>query len=78
MVRFFGILVLLIGVGGAALHRFADLHRHANDAVRYFWGPSATGTFASPVGEGVVYLLFYFIAVVGLVLIAVGRRKPLS
>lgn len=78
MVRFLGILVLVVGVGGAVVHRFADLHHYANDAVRYFWGPSATETFGSPVGEGVIYLLFYFIAVVGLVLIAAGRRKSLS
>ncbi len=78
MVRFLGFLVLAVGVGGVVMHRFADLHRYANEAVHYYWGPSATQTFASPVGEGVVYLLFYFIAVVGLILIAVGRRKSLS
>ena len=74
MQRFLGFLLIAFGIAGVLAQRFAGLHHYIDDAGRYFLGPNTSGTYGSPVGEAVVYLVFYFIGVLGLVLIAIGKR----
>ena len=70
MQRFIGLLLIAIGVVGVIAQWLVGIHRYVDDASRYFLGPHASGAFGSPVGEAIVYLVFYFIAVSGLALMA--------
>lgn len=76
MQRFFGLFLIALGVFAAVLHRFVCLHRYVNDAAQYMLGDYATQTAGSPVGEGVTYLVFYFVALLGLVLLATTKSEP--
>ena len=71
--RLFG--YALIAIAGLALsaHWLFGLHHLANDMARYFFGAYATQSFGTPVGEGVIYLVIYFVGVLGLVIVA-GKR----
>jgi len=76
MQRFMGLLLVAIGVVGVVAQWLVGIHRFVDDASRYILGPNASGTFGSPVGEAIIYLVFYFIAVSGLVALATRKREP--
>ena len=70
MQRFIGLLLIAIGVVGVIAQWLVGIHRYVDDASRDFLGQYASGSYGSPVGEAIVYLVFYFIAVSGLALMA--------
>jgi hypothetical protein len=74
MQRFMGFLLIAIGVVGVVAQWLVGIHHFVDDASRYILGPHYSGTFGSPVGEAVIYLVFYFIAVMGLALLATSKR----
>jgi hypothetical protein len=74
MQRFMGFLLIAVGVTGVVAQWLFGIHNFVHDASRYIFGPNYSGTFGSPVGEAVIYLVFYFIAVAGLALMATSQR----
>jgi hypothetical protein len=74
MQLFMGILLISVGAVGVVAQWLVGLHDYVDDASRYFLGPSSSGTFGSPVGEAVIYLVFYFIAMMGLAVLATSKR----
>ena len=74
MQLFMGILLISVGAVGVLTQWLVGLHDYVDDASRYFLGPSSSGTFGSPVGEAVIYLVFYFIAMMGLAVLATSKR----
>ncbi len=74
MQRFMGFLLIAIGVVGVVAQWLVGIHHFVDDASRYFLGPNTSGTFGSPVGEAVIYLVFYFIAMMGLAVLATNKR----
>ncbi len=75
MLLFFGILLISVGVVGVVIQWLVGIHHFVDDASRYFLGPNTSGTFGSPVGEAVIYLVFYFIAMMGLAVLATSKRE---
>ena len=71
--RLFGYALLGLAALALIAHWVFGLHLIANDIAHYFFGPYATQTFGSPVGEGIIYLVIYFIAVLGLAVVARTR-----
>ena len=74
MPRLVGILLIIVAIAGVIIHSALGLHIYVNDVVQGVFGDSATQTYRSPIGEGVVYLVFYFIGAAGLAFLAVGSR----
>lgn len=74
MPRLAGIALIIIAIGGVAIHSAVGLHTYINEALHQAFGDDATQTYGSAIGEGVVYLVFYFIGATGLVFLAVGSR----
>ena len=74
MPRITGIVLILIAIVGVIIHASLGLHLYINDALQRNLGDSATQTYGSAIGEGVVYLVFYFIGAAGLVFLAVSSR----
>ena len=75
MPRIIGIILIVIAIAGVIIHSALGLHIYINDAVQGIFGDSATQTYRSAIGEGVVYLVFYFIGAAGLAFLAVGGRR---
>ena len=75
MQRFLGYLLIAIAVAGALTQQLLGLNLFVDEAGRYFLGPNNSGAFNSPVGEAVVYLVFYFIGMLGLALMATSKRN---
>jgi hypothetical protein len=71
--RLLGFALIAVAIVAAILHSAFGLHTYANDAVNVIYGAYATQTLDSPVGEGVVYLVIYFVGLLGLVLLAVKQ-----
>ena len=74
MPRLVGILLIIVAIAGVIIHSALGLHIYVNDVVQGVFGDSATQTYRSAIGEGVVYLVFYFIGAAGLAFLAVGSR----
>ena len=74
MQRLTGIVLIGVGIAGVLLQATLGLNLLINDALQNTLGDSATQTYGSAIGEGVVYLLFYFIAAAGLAFLAVSGR----
>jgi hypothetical protein len=75
MQRFMGFLLLAVGVTGVLTQWLVGINQTLDHASRYILGPSYGGAYGSPVGEAIVYLVFYFVAVAGLALLATSKRK---
>ncbi len=74
MQRFMGYLFIAVGVAGVVAQWLLGINKFVDQASRYIFGPNYSGTFGSPVGEAVIYMVFYFIAVAGLALMATSQR----
>ena len=75
MPRLIGIILIVIAVAGVIIHSALGLHIYINEVAQSVFGDSATQTYGSAIGEGVVYLVFYFIGAAGLAFLAVGGRR---
>ena len=74
MQRFMGFLLIAVGVAGVLTQWLVGINQALDHASRYVLGPQYSGAYGSPVGEAIVYLVFYFIAVAGLALLATSKR----
>ena len=75
MPRIVGIILIVVAIAGVIIHSAVGLHLYINEAAQSIIGDSATQTYGSSIGEGVVYLVFYFIGAAGLAFLAVGGRR---
>ncbi len=73
MQRFMGFLLIAVGVAGVLTQWLVGINQFVDHASRYIFGPQYSGAYGSPVGEAIVYLVFYFIAVAGLALLATSK-----
>lgn len=69
-----GVALIAIGLAGVAAQWLFGLNQHVNAIARALLGQYATETAGTAVGAGVVYLVFYFVAIAGLAIVAVRRR----
>lgn len=74
MIHSLGVALIVIGLAGVGAQWLFGLNDYANAIAQAVMGQYATETVGTPVGAGVIYLVFYFIAAAGLALVAVGRR----
>jgi hypothetical protein len=74
MQRFMAFLLIAVGVIGVVMQWLVGINHFVDEASRYIFGAQYSGTDGSPVGEAVIYMVFYFIAVAGLALLATSKR----
>lgn len=75
MQRFMGFLLITIGVVGVVMQWLFGINHFVDEASRDIFGARYSGTYGSPVGEAVIYIVFYFFAVAGLALLATRKQK---
>lgn len=75
MLRNLGLSMVITAIGLSVLHYFIGFHKELGELSRYFLGAHATYAAGSFVVEILLYLVFFFVGVWGMALMASATKR---